>query len=200
VYHTDRFQDFLTFERGLSPRTLDAYGRDVERLVEFLGSRGVARPGEASAKDLREFVYHLKDRGLQPTSIRRNLSAVRTYFSFLLAEGLVVADPSDRLEMPRTWRRLPAVLSRPEVESLLEAPNLHDALYWRDKAMLEFAYASGARVSELSTLKVRDLALDNGFAAVYGKGAKERLVPIGRSAVRALTIYLRELRPTLERG
>ena len=199
-FHTQPFQDYLSFERGLSPRTLEAYGRDIARLQAFLEGRGVARPGDATATDLREFVYQLKDEGLQPTSIRRTLSAVRTYFAFLLAEGLVVTDPSDRLEMPRVWRRLPGVLSRGEVEALLDAPDPADRLYWRDKAILEFAYAAGVRVSELTTLKQRDLALDEGFAAVFGKGSKERLVPVGRSAIVALRTYLRETRPTLERG
>lgn len=198
--HLRSFLDHLALERGLSPRTLDAYGRDLARLGTFLAARGVARPGEATATDLREFVYHLKDEGLQATSIRRNLSAIRTFYSFLIAEGVVVTDPTERLEPPGIWRRLPDVLSRAEVERLLEAPNLGDRLYWRDRALLEFAYASGVRVSELITLRIRDLDLDEGFAVVFGKGSKERLVPVGQSALRTLRVYLRELRPTLERG
>jgi integrase/recombinase XerD len=200
MFHLDAFIDHLAVERGLSPRTIDAYARDVDRLVDFLRGRGIGRPGEASAADLREFVYFLKDRGLQPTSIRRNISAARTYFAFLLAEGIVVADPSDRLELPRTWRRLPAVLARDEVFHLLDAPDVADHLYWRDKALLEFAYATGVRVSELISVRVRDVAMEEGFATVFGKGSKERLVPVGRSAMRALDLYLRELRPRLDRG
>src|SRR5690606_5384153 len=186
AYHVPEFRDPLAFERGLSPRTLEPYGRDIARLAAFLAARGIRRPGEAGAADLRAFVYHLKDQGLQPTSIRRNLSAVRTYFAFLLAEGLVLTDPSERLEAPRTWRRLPSVLSRADVERLLEAPDPFDRLYWRDRAILEVAYASGVRVSELTALRLKDLALDDGFATVLGKGAKERIVPLGRSAVRTL--------------
>ncbi len=200
MFQLEAFTDHLAVERGLSPRTLEAYGRDVGRLVDFLRARGLQRPGEATAADLREFVYHLKDQGLQPTSIRRTLSAVRTYFAFLLAEGIVVSDPSDRLELPKTWRRLPDVISREEAQRLLEAPDVADRLYWRDRALLEFAYATGVRVSELITIQVRDLALDEGFATVFGKGSKERVVPVGRSAVRALRVYLRELRPALVRG
>jgi len=198
--HLRPFLDHLAIERGLSPRTLDAYGRDIGRLLEFLEGRGVSRPGEATAGDLREFVYHLKDQGLQATSIRRNLSAIRTFYAFLIAEGVVVTDPTERLESPVVWRRLPDVLSRAEVERLLEAPNLGDKFYWRDKALLELAYASGVRVSELISVRIRDLDLEEGFAQVFGKGSKERLVPIGESAVRALRVYLRELRPVLERG
>lgn len=200
MFQLEGFVDHLAVERGLSPRTLEAYGRDVGRLVEFLRARGLQRPGEATAADLREFVYHLKDRGLQPTSIRRSISAARTYFAFLLAEGVVVTDPSDRLELPKTWRRLPDVISREEALRLLDAPDVADRLYWRDKALLEFAYATGVRVSELITIQVRDLALEDGFATVFGKGSKERVVPVGRGAVRALDLYLRELRPLLDRG
>lgn len=200
AYQLETFLDHLTIERGLSPRTLDAYERDVGRMIAFLRTHGVERPGEATASDLREFVYSLKDQGLQPASIRRNLSAIRTYFAFLLAEGVIVADPSDRLEAPRAWRRLPNVLSRAEIERLLEAPDANERLFWRDRALLEFAYASGVRVSELIGVRLRDLALADGFAAVFGKGSQERLVPIGRSAIRALDVYIRELRPRLEQG
>jgi integrase/recombinase XerD len=200
VFHGEAFRDHLAFERGLSPRTLDAYGRDIDRLIAFLRAHGVPRADGVTAAHLREYVYHLKDAGLQASSIRRNLSAVRTYFAFLIGEGLVAADPTDRLELPRTWRRLPGVLTRPEAEALLDAPDSTERLYWRDKALLEFAYATGVRVSELIGLRSRDLALEEGFATVLGKGAKERLVPVGRSAARALLIYLREIRPALDRG
>ncbi len=200
MFELQTFLVHLSVERGLSPRTLDAYERDVGRFIEFLRTRGLDRPGQATATDLREFVYDLKDRGLKATSIRRAASAVRTYFGFLLGEGKVVTDPSDRLELPRTWRRLPDVLSPEEIVRILDAPDVADRLYWRDKALLEFAYATGVRVSELTSVQVRDLALDDGFATVFGKRAKERLVPVGKSAIRALRLYLRELRPTLDRG
>ena len=199
MFHLDVFLEHLGVERGLSPRTLDAYRRDLERLAIFLTARRVARPGDVSTEDLREFVYHLKDRGLQPTSIRRALSAIRTYYRFLLGEGLVVSDPTERMETPRTWRRLPDVLARDEVARILDAPDPADRLFWRDKAMLEFAYASGVRVGELITLRVRDVDIGEGFASVMGKGSRERLVPVGRSALRALVVYLRETRPELAR-
>src|SRR5688500_17854357 len=181
MFHLEAFRDYLSFERGLSVRTLDAYTRDVGKLTEYLGRRDVASAAAASPTHLREFVYHLKDAGLQPTSIRRCISAVRTYYGFLVGEGLVPSDPSERIELPRTWRRLPGVLTRAELEALLDAPQLDERMYWRDKAMLEFAYASGVRVSELVSLKLRDLSLDEGLATVFGKGAKERVVPVGRA-------------------
>jgi len=196
----EEFELHLRLERGLSDRTVSAYRREAERLQEFLARRGVGAPAQASSEMLRDFVYELKDRGLKPTSIRRAISAIRTYFGFLLIEGAVEADPTERLEPPRVGRRLPDVLSRDEVERLLDAPDVGDRLFWRDRALLEFAYASGVRVSELTALRVRDLSLDEGLARVFGKGAKERLVPVGQPAVRALRVYLRDLRPELEKG
>lgn len=200
MFHLEEFRDYLQFERGLSPRTLDAYGRDLDRLVAYVRRLGYEDVEKLTANHLREFVYDLKDQGLQATSIRRTLSGVRTYFGFLIAEGHVKADPTEQVEMPKTWRRLPGVLSREDVEKILEAPEIGDRLYWRDKSLLEFAYASGVRVSELATLKVRDVDLAEGMATVFGKGARERMVPIGRSAQRALDIYIRETRPGLARS
>ena len=197
MFGVESYCEHLELERGLSPRTVDAYRRDLERLAAFMQSRGVARPADVGATELREYVYHLKDRGLQASSIRRSVSAVRTYFGYLLAEGVVVADPTDRVELPSAWRRLPGVLSREEVASILDAPDPGDRLFWRDKALLEFAYASGTRVGEVMALKVRDVDLQEGLALVLGKGSKERLVPIGRAALQALIVYLREIRPVL---
>ena len=197
MFHLEAFRDYLAFERGLSVRTLEAYARDLGKLVEYLKLRKIERIDAVRPVDLREFVYFLKDAGLQATSIRRCISAVRSYFAFLVGEGLVSADPSERIELPRTWRRLPGALTRAEMQKLLDAPDLADRMFWRDRALLEFAYASGVRVSELTTLKLRDLALNEGFASVFGKGAKERLVPLGRAAINALETYLREVRPGL---
>ncbi|HEX7243592.1 MAG TPA: site-specific tyrosine recombinase XerD [Longimicrobiaceae bacterium] len=199
-FHLARFVDHLRFERGLSERTVEAYEHDVARLASFCRTLDRITPGEVTTQDLRQFVFLLKDVGLAPASISRNISAVRTFFGFLLAESLVVSDPSERIEPPKAWRTLPDVLSVAEVEKLLETPDLAQPLAFRDRAMLEFAYASGVRVSELIDLQLRNLALDEELALVFGKGGKERLVPIGRRAVGALSIYLRETRPRLDRG
>jgi integrase/recombinase XerD len=199
-FHVQPFLDHLAFERGLADQTLAAYRHDVVRLAAFLVSRGCGSPASATTSELRAFVLDLKDLGLSASSIARNLAAIRTYFSFLIAENLVVADPSDRLQTPRGWRNLPEVLSIEEVGRLLEAPDLTHPLAWRDRALLEFAYASGVRVSELISLRLVDLSLEGEFATVFGKGSKERLVPLGRRAVGALAIYLRETRPRLEKG
>jgi integrase/recombinase XerD len=200
AFAVEPFLDHLRFERGLSELTLVAYAHDVARLAAFAASRGRSSPGEVTTADLRALILVLKDLGLAPASIARNVSSLRTYFRFLLAENLVVADPSDRIDPPKAWKTLPDVLSVEEVARLLEAPDLARPLAWRDRAMLEFAYASGVRVSELTGLRVRDLHLDEAFASVVGKGSKERLVPIGRRAIGTLSIYLRETRPRLDRG
>jgi integrase/recombinase XerD len=195
-----RFTDYVALEQGLSPRTQEAYQRDLVRFAEYAEAKGAISPPDITARLLREYVYHLKDLGLSPASIRRNVSAVRTYFRFLTGDGIVVRDPSDRLETPKRWRSLPDVLTVEEARQLLAAPTLDDTLVFRDRALLELAYGAGLRVSEWITLGVRDLLLEDGLVRVFGKGSKERLVPIGRSAIGAAAIYLRELRPKLEKG
>lgn len=199
-FHIANFDNFLSVEKGSSPRTREAYHRDIERLAAYATMRGAASPAALTSKVLRDFVYHLKDLGLSPASIRRNVSAARTYFRFLLGEGILVKDPSDRLEMPKRWRALPEVLTIAEVEKLLASPSLDEPMAFRDRAMFELAYGAGLRVSEWITLPVRDVSLEEGLVRVLGKGSKERLVPIGRRAIGAVAIYLRELRPKLDRG
>jgi integrase/recombinase XerD len=196
----ERYADFLALERGSAARTQESYARDLERFALYARTKGLAGPSDATPRVLREYVYHLKDLGLAPSSIRRNVSAVRTYFRFLLGEGHIVSDPSDRLETPKRWLTLPDVLTVAEVERLLAAPTLDDPLVFRDRAMLELAYGAGLRVSEWIGLAVRDVLLEESLVRVFGKGGKERLVPIGRGAVAAVAVYLRELRPRLERG
>ncbi|CAN5797600.1 site-specific tyrosine recombinase XerD [soil metagenome] len=195
-----RFADYIALEQGLSPRTIEAYQRDLARFAEYAELKGTAAPAGITATMLREFVYHLKDLGLAPASIRRSVSAIRTWFKFLIGDGILSADPSERLETPKRWRSLPEVLTIDEVQRLMASPTLDDALVFRDRALLELAYGAGLRVSEWITLSVRDLMLDEGVVRVFGKGSKERLVPIGRAAITATAVYLRELRPKLEKG
>ena len=196
----ESFNDFLVLEQGASPRTDEAYGRDLARFATYAVSRGAVGPADVTARLLREYVYHLKDLGLAPASIRRNVSALRTYFKFLLGEGRVTHDPSERLESPKRWRTLPEVLTVAEVDKLLASPTLDDPLVFRDRALLELAYGAGLRVSEWISIGVRDVMFDEGLVRVFGKGSKERLVPIGRRAIGALASYVRELRPRLEHG
>ena len=199
-FQLDRYGDFLTLEQGLAALTLEAYGRDMGRLVDYVTAKGGKAPMDVTSRTLREFIYHLKDIGLAPASIRRNISAIRTYFRFLVSDGVVARDPSERLETPKRWRTLPDVLSVDEILHLLAAPTLSDPLAFRDRAMLELAYGAGLRVSEWISLGVRDVLMEDRLVRVFGKGSKERLVPIGRSAIGAVATYIRELRPKLEKG
>lgn len=200
AYALERFDDYLSLERGSSQRTREAYARDVLRLAAFGVTRKVSDPRKLDFKTLREYVWFLKDLGLASPSISRNISALHTYFRFMVAEGLLPKDPSDRLELPRRSRDLPDVLNVREIEKLLASPVHDDPCYYRDKAMLELAYAAGLRVSEWITVGVKDVMIEDHLIRVFGKGSKERLVPIGRQAINAVVIYLRELRPRLEKG
>jgi integrase/recombinase XerD len=199
-FHVRTFEDALALEEGASPRTIEAYRRDVLRCTAFLRERGVHTIDGITPGLLREFVYSLKDLGLAGSSIRRNMSALRTWFRILLAEGLATQDPTERLDPPQRFRTLPEVLSVDEITRLLAAPALDERLAFRDRAMLELAYGAGLRVSEWIGLAARDVLLEDGLVRVVGKGNKERLVPIGRSAIGAVAVYVRELRPRLERG
>jgi integrase/recombinase XerD len=200
AFRLEQFHDFLALERGSAANTQLAYARDVARFATFAAAEGIRDPGEATPRQLRAFVYHLKDLGLAPSSVRRTVSAVRTYYRFLLDDGHVARDPSERLDTPARWRTLPGVLSVADVERLLAAPTVDQPLAFRDRAMLELAYGAGLRVSEWITLAVRDLLFEDQLVRVFGKGSKERLVPVGRSAIGAAAVYVRELRPRLDRG
>ncbi|MCC7196124.1 MAG: site-specific tyrosine recombinase XerD [Gemmatimonadaceae bacterium] len=200
AFMVDGFVEYLAFEKGASSRTVEAYKRDLARMVEWVTLKGVDSPEAVDPAALRAFVYHLKDLGLAPSSIRRSVSAIRTYFAYLSGEGKVERDPSGRLETPKRWRTLPAVLSAADVRRLLDAASLDSPLALRDRAMLELAYGSGLRVSEWISAKVKDVALDEGVVRIFGKGGKERIVPMGRSAIGAVALYMRALRPDLERG
>jgi integrase/recombinase XerD len=201
AYRLEQFRDYLALEAGHSQNTVEAYLHDVRRLAAHAAALGLKAPGALSTTHLRDFVYALKDLGLASTTIRRQISAVRTYFRFLAGEGHVASDPSARLDTPKTWRTLPAVLTVPEIERLLSAPDTTaEPLALRDRALLEFAYATGVRVSELVHLRQQDVLFAEGVARVRGKGNKERIVPVGRRALGAVALYGRETRPRLDRG
>jgi integrase/recombinase XerD len=200
AFHLPAFRDHLSLEAGHSPNTIEAYQRDLIRLADFAASKGVHVPEQLTTPLLREFIFLLKDLGLSGATIRRNISAVRTWFAFLAAEGLVTRDPSDRLETPKRWRTLPDVLSVDEMVRLLEAPRVEEALAWRDRALLELAYGAGLRVSELCNLALTDLLISDGLVRAFGKGSKERLIPIGRAVVSAVSVYLHTIRPVLDHG
>jgi len=199
-YAVDRFVDFLTLEQGAAALTNEAYQRDITRFATFAVVKGTQDPAKVAPRLLRDYVYHMKDLGLAPASIRRNISAIRTYYRFLLTEGRAEKDPSERLETPRGWRTLPGVLTVEEAERLIKSVELDEPLAFRDRALFELAYGAGLRVSEWLSIQTKDVILSDGIVRVFGKGSKERLVPIGRSAIGAVAVYLRELRPKLDRG
>jgi integrase/recombinase XerD len=200
AFGLEGFRDFLALESGHSENTVEAYLRDLQRLAEFAAAKGVRDPGRVTRALLRDFIYLLKDMGLSAATIRREVSAVRTYYGFLLGEGRIAADPSERLESPRRGRVLPDTLTVREVEALLAAPDVDHPMAWRDRALLELGYGAGMRVSELCGLGITDLLLTEGLVRVFGKGSKERLVPIGRAVIGAVSVYLHQLRPELDRG
>ncbi len=194
------YSDYLRFDRGLSERTRDAYVRDCRQMAGFAAERGVAGPEGVDYDLLRGFVASLMDEGLAASTVSRKISALRSYFGFLVAEGRLEADPTERLEAPRKGRSLPEVLTYGEVEEILAAVPVEHELAFRDRAMLEVLYGAGLRVSELVDLELRDLMPDEELIRVMGKGSKERIVPLGGRAADALGRYLRELRPRLDRG
>ena len=199
-FRSEAFTDYLAFDRGLADRTVEAYRRDLDRFIDFLRGAGRGRPEQVTYEDVREYVYSLHNVGLAASSIRRAQSSLRAYFGFLLVEGVLETDPTERMDTPRVARTLPDVLSTDQVERLVEAPDTTRAVYWRDRAILEVLYGAGLRVSELTGLKLGDLDRAEGLVRVLGKGSKERVVPVGGAALRAVDRYLRQVRPTLERG
>ena len=199
-FYLERFEDYLRFERGLAPTTAVAYCTDLAQFVSYLEEHDFSSPVAVSSTDLREFIYQLKTAGRAPSSIRRKISALKSYFGFLQAESVIESDPSELLEGPKTGRRLPEVLTPTEIETLLAQPAGGDPLALRDRAILEFMYATGVRISELVTLNLRDVDMDERLVLVRGKGDKERIVPFGGPARQALSDYLQQGRPTLVAG
>jgi len=199
-FHVETFIDFLALERGLRPRTLRAYRGDIGRFVTYLEELGVSAPEEADPGILNDYTVHLRTAGLATTSIRRAQSALRAYFGFLVTEGIVMEDPTGRMGRPATTRKLPEFLSQDEASRVVEAVDSDSPVYWRDRAVLELLYATGMRVSELTGLSLGDLDTEDGSCLVFGKGGKERLVPVGTLALDVAGRYLAGVRPRLDRG
>ena len=203
-FRFEEFSDFLLYERGLARSTVRAYLADCASLAAYVSRHGIDGPGAVGYDLLREHLADLGDRGLAARSVARSRSAIRTYFGFLVEEGHLAEDPTEKLESPRVSRTLPDVLSYSEIEAILDtvgalAPEAY-ANGSRDAAMLETLYGAGLRISELIGLRLRDLSLDEGLVSVLGKGDKRRIVPLGGRAVRVLQRYLRERRPRRDRG
>ncbi|MFM8998950.1 MAG: site-specific tyrosine recombinase XerD [Actinomycetota bacterium] len=200
----ERFLDHLTVERGLSTNTVAAYRRDLTRYAAHLGRRHVTDAARASERDVTAFVAGLassthgdEGRPYRATSVVRHLSAIRSFHRFLVREGLARTDPSTTTARPRLPRALPKPLPLDDVLRLLDAPPSATTSGIRDRAVLETLYGAGLRVSELAGLDVDDVDLETGSLRVLGKGGKEREVPLGRHAVRAVRAYLTRARPEL---
>ena len=185
----EEFLAFLSVERGRAPRTVEAYRRDLRRYAEHLASRGV-RLGDAGPDDVAAFVRALQREQLAPASVTRMLVAVRGLHRFLAAEGERADDPTADVEIPRTPRGLPKALSVEQVDRLMGTVAGDDAVARRDRAVLEVLYGTGCRISEAVSLSLADVDLHDGLVRVTGKGAKERIVPLGRCAATALSGWL----------
>ncbi len=198
----DRVQDFLAHlavERNLSPRTLDSYRRDLRQFSSWLDENGLELK-DVERASLRNYLGARRDAGLSPRSAARALSALRSFFRFLVATEVQANDPTANLRSPSLWKTVPHALSSDEIESLLASPDISTPLGLRDRAMIETLYATGLRVSELVGLTVDRVRLDPGYVRVVGKGRKERLVPLGDSAVMWIDDYGQHARPGLDRN
>jgi integrase/recombinase XerD len=191
------FLDFCRVEKGLSANSLSAYNIDLQRF-----SNGIAplAPHLATAQDLARYVESLYSAGLSARSIARHMTTLRNFYSFLMREGEIKADPSEFLTPPRQWSNLPKYLNRQEIDSLLGSPDASKPTGLRDRAMLELLYATGLRVTELCRLDLTSVERDSGILRVTGKGNKQRLVPFGESAGEAVGRYLTHGRPLLLKG
>ncbi|HEY8449823.1 MAG TPA: site-specific tyrosine recombinase XerD, partial [Bacillota bacterium] len=192
------FIEYLDVERGLAENTLESYSRDLHNYAEFLakGDRSLER---ASRATILAYLSELQKEGRATSTIARRLAALKAFYQYLVRERRIDSDPTENLESPKQRKRLPKVLSVGEVERLLAQPDGRTPAGLRDRAMLELLYATGIRVSELVSLDVADVNLDGGFIRCRGKGGKERLVPMGSVAVRAVRDYLERGWPRLSR-
>lgn len=193
------YRNYLRLERSLAANSIEAYTRDVEKLAQHLDMHhpGLG-PSAVHLDHLRAFVAWLNSIGMSAYSQSRIISGLRSFFLYLLGEELITTDPSELLEAPRIGRKLPDTLDFPEIERILEAIDLSTPEGTRNRAMLETLYSSGLRVSELVSLRISHIYFDIGFLRVIGKGNKERLVPIGKEAMKFVRLYLDHVRPQVK--
>ena len=197
--HADAYLDELRVSRRLAANTILAYGRDLKKLQEFAAA-SERTLDVLDRHDLEAFVRELMSSGLSPRSVARVVACVRGFYRFLVLDGHLPASPADDLGAPHAWPALPRFLSLDEVERLIEQPDVNTAAGIRDRALLELLYATGMRVTELVTLRTGDVHLEAGYLTCVGKGEKERVVPIGRSATGWVQRYLGSGRPNLLKG
>jgi integrase/recombinase XerD len=197
-HHVHEYLAHLTVERNLSPRTVESYRRDLLQFIAWLDERSIALQ-EVERATLRNYLGSRRDHGLSARSAARALSALRGFFRFLVNTQVQTVDPTANLRSPSLWQTVPHALTAEEIEALLESPDTSTTLGLRDRAMFETLYATGLRVSELVGLTTERVRLDPGYVRVIGKGRKERLVPLGESAVSWIDDYLERARPELNK-
>ena len=193
----DQFLNYLAVERGLSLNTLESYSRDLNKYLDFLCQKDIKDMGSTSDVTIISFISSLKKKGLSNRSIGRNISSIKMFYKFLTESHLIASNPTVNIETPKGGTKLPHILSIDEVDFLLEKPDMKTPLGLRDGAFLQLLYATGLRVSELVSLPLNNLNLEAGYLIAYGKGSKERLVPIGEVAQNSLKVYLEKGRPQL---
>lgn len=193
------FLDYLSVEKGLARNTILSYGRDLRKFLLFL-KREKKDWDRADENTLSLFIHRQSQAGLQARSLARLISALKSFYRFLLLDGFVDTDPTANLSSPKTWLSLPKFLTVEEVARLVLQPDERDPHGLRDRAMLEVLYATGLRVSELIQLRPGDINLDDGYVICRGKGGKERIVPMGKAAATLTRRYVDEIRPQLQKG
>jgi integrase/recombinase XerD len=191
------FRHYLQSERGLAENTLLAYGRDLDRYSLWVAGGGLEDYLLPTLRDLSHYLDHLREEGLAPPSVARHLVALKMFYRFLRLEERTSAASVDLLSSPALWERIPQVLSPESITKLLDSPQTFDRFHLRDRALLETLYATGTRASEVVNLTLNNLYLDSAFCKCTGKGSKQRIVPLGRTAIGVLRCYLEELRPAL---
>ena len=195
--HVNGYLRYLQLEKNAAENTVASYRLDLRRYASYLEGKGVAQPAKIRQAQISGFLVTLSDLGLSPRSITRNLSSVKMFHRFLVGERVVATDPTETIEPMKMSRTLPDVLSQDEIDAILRQPNVAEDLGKRDRAILETMYATGMRVSELITLKQSGLHREEQFVRVFGKGSKERLIPIGRSALHWINLYIQTVRGKL---
>jgi len=191
------FIEYVSLEKGLSDNTKVSYANDLKNLSQFLASMELERFEDVVKEDLIAFLYYISDLGLSNTTRARYLSTFRSFFRYLVSENIIEIDISETVDMPKQKRKIPDTLSYPEVNAIICAPDTESIGGLRDRAMMEILYACGLRVSELLTLERKNLLFDMEIIRVIGKGAKERFVPIGGSALQWVELYLNQARPQI---
>jgi len=186
----DTFLDYLSVERGLANNTIMAYRQDLNYYMDFLESKNINTLSKAIRNDITNFMMDQKDKGIAANSIARRLAAIRMFHRFMARERILKDDPTNLIDSPKLWKKIPDTLSINEVEALLSQPNIRNKQGIRDKAILETLYATGMRVSEAVNLKFTNVNLDIGFLRCVGKGNKERVVPVGKKAIESVKRYI----------